>query len=562
MNEFVSSPYPTHTIILGQGIAGSVLAWQLHWQSKAVCLINSPDRPRASAVAAGLIMPISGKKFTLHKDYALKASVAEQFYRRVEDAVGAKIYNKIRVFRRFVSQGDRDFFLHERYRSVRDLVELINSPEGGPVGFQMEGARLNVPAFLQHTEQFFRRDHQYICVDLDLANGIALHEQHVEIRSVPITADRIVFCQGAAGGENPWFPGVPDHPLRGEILKIQLENPIDYDAIVGDYWLTNDQFNDSSPLAVGSPLTYLLGATYDRKDLISGTTDAGKDELLTALRDMVAGPGKVTGHISGIRPGTRRRDVVMEVHRQYPHVGILNGLGSYGSLLAPWAGEQFLSLQQEAIGKRQATTQPVRRGSTLTSKAHTIVRRVVIRGDAVVDATAGNGYDTVFLAGLTETRRVFAIDIQQTAITKTRERLREAGFTGVQFLLGDHAEELGRIATAVLPGDPGFGAMMFNLGYLPGSDKVETTQAGTTVKALRLSRQLLRPGGVITVIAYRGHSGGQEEAAAVLKMAEEIEDFRTEVIESEFSEPTSPVLIVFRKMLSSAGNEMKTTSQS
>lgn len=561
MNSFVSSPRSERIVILGQGIAGSVLAWQLHWQSKAVTLANASGRPCASTIAAGLIMPISGKKFTLQKDYTSKVILAERFYSRVEDAVAETIYKKISVFRGFMSQGDRDFFLNERYGSVGDLVELIYGPEGRPVGFLMEGARLNVPAFLRCTAQFFRREHQYIDADLDPATGISVHEQHVHISSMQLTADRIVFCQGASGVGNPWFPEIPDHPLRGEILKIQLENPLAYDAVVGDYWLTPDHNFDSDLSAHSSSTTYLLGATYDRKDLTAGTTDAGRNELLSALPVMVDGPCKVTGHVSGIRAGTRRREVVMEVHHQYPHVGILNGLGSYGSLLAPWAAEQFLSIQQKSIGKTLATTPSIRRGSSLTSKAHTIVRRAVVRGDAVLDATAGNGYDTVFLAGLTETQNVFAIDIQQTAIINTRERLREASLSGVQLLHGDHARELERIITAVPQGITGFGAVMFNLGYLPGSNKIDTTQAESTVKALRLSEKILRPGGVITVIAYRGHSGGQEEAAAVLKLAEEFNECRTDVIESESSDPTSPVLIVFRKMQCSSGNEMKTTSQ-
>lgn len=561
MNAFVSRPGSERTIILGQGIAGSVLAWQLHWQSKAVTIVNSPDRPCASTVAAGLIMPISGKKFTLHKDYASRVVLAEQFYNRVEDLAGEKIYRKIRVYRHFLSQGDRDFFLNERYESVRGLVEVIQEPDGRPVGFLMEGARLNVPAFLRCTERFFRRNHQYISADLDPGTAISVQETQVQISSLQLTADRIVFCQGASGVGNPWFPEIPDHPLRGEILKIQLDKPLAHDAVVGDHWLTPDHFFDSGWSAPISATTYLLGATYDRKDLTAGTTEAGRNELLSALSVMTDGPCNVVGHVSGIRAGTRRREVVMEVHPRHPHVGILNGLGSYGSLLAPWAAEQFLGVQQNAIGKTQATTPSIRRGNSLTSKAHTIVRRAVVRGDAVLDATAGNGYDTVFLAGLTEPQKVFAIDIQPTAIVNTRERLREAGLTGVQLLQGDHATELERLASDVPSGAVGFAAVMFNLGYLPGSDKIQTTQAESTVKALRLSEKILRPGGVITVIAYRGHSGGQEEAAAVLRLAEEFDECRTDVIESESSDPMSPVLIVFRKMQCSAGNEMKTTSQ-
>ena len=145
-----------------------------------------------------------------------------------------------------------------------------------------------------------------------------------------------------------------------------------------------------------------------------------------------------------------------------------------------------------------------------TSAAHRLLAEMVEAGDTVIDATAGNGHDTVFLAEATGAAgRVIAFDIQKEAILSTEARVKEAGFTGrVQLcqeshaLMGDHAET-GTVA-----------AVMFNLGYLPGADHSLAT-GEDTIHALEAAARLLKPGGVLSVICYPGHAGGDEEAAAV-----------------------------------------------
>ncbi len=557
----MSQRRPGSTLILGQGLAGSVLAWQLHSQSEAVILVNSPRIPRASAVAAGLMMPVSGKKFTQHPDFSSRLQQAESFYRRVENSLGTNICRKINIFRRFLTLGERDFFLGERYESVKELVQLVPGADSVPTGFLMRGARLNVPVFLKRTEQFFREHHRYVDSDVNLETDVVVGEQQVEIRSLDLTADRIVFCQGAAGQCNPWFPGVPDQPLRGEILTIQLKTGLDFDVCLGNFWLTPvHKEGVQDELSAGKRC--LLGATYDRTNVTAGTTEAGRDELLSALPGLVDGSWEVLEHQSGIRAGTRRREVVAGFHPKHRHVGIVNGLGSYGSLLAPMAVEKLLS--EPAAKTHSSTNSAVNRGrgaEALTSKAHTIVRRAVIFGDFLLDATAGNGHDTEFLSGLTEPGRVTAIDIQQTALEKTRERLKSAGRLGVNLLHGDHADEIAGILRERSDLAGVFGAVMFNLGYLPGSDRIRTTQTESTIQAMAAAVQLLRLGGVMTVLAYRGHPGGAEEARAARQVADRFPECQVDAIEGDHAEPTSPVLIVVRKLTSTEGNALKTTSQ-
>lgn len=136
-------------------------------------------------------------------------------------------------------------------------------------------------------------------------------------------------------------------------------------------------------------------------------------------------------------------------------------------------------------------------------------------GDFAVDATLGNGSDTLFLAALTGANgHVYGFDTQSRAISATRQRLEENGITTRQFTLFEQSHHL--MAGALPEGVHGeISAVTFNLGYLPGGDKQHITCRETTLPALDCALSLVKVGGVVSVITYPGHSGGQDEADAV-----------------------------------------------
>lgn len=156
---------------------------------------------------------------------------------------------------------------------------------------------------------------------------------------------------------------------------------------------------------------------------------------------------------------------------------------------------------------------------SLVQQAHQAVAQVVAPGDIAIDATVGNGHDTLFLAKLVgEAGKVYGFDIQEQALDSAWHRLEEAGEASQVSLY--HA---GHETMAILLPESVTGrvcAVMFNLGYLPGGDKQRTTAASTTLAALQSSLSLLAPGGVISLLAYTGHPGGREEAELVKGWAE------------------------------------------
>jgi hypothetical protein len=150
-----------------------------------------------------------------------------------------------------------------------------------------------------------------------------------------------------------------------------------------------------------------------------------------------------------------------------------------------------------------------------TELAHLLIRRAVKPGDRVVDATAGNGHDTLLLAELVGPQgRVFGFDVQQAALEATAERVE--GLVQVTLVHAGH-ETLGEYLAA--HGDKRLAAVMFNLGYLPGAPKDIITREPTTLAALEQALDHLEIHGLVTLVLYPGHAGGDEEAAAVRSYA-------------------------------------------
>lgn len=151
---------------------------------------------------------------------------------------------------------------------------------------------------------------------------------------------------------------------------------------------------------------------------------------------------------------------------------------------------------------------PLLRGPVPLS--HLLLRQFVRRGDTAVDATCGNGNDTLLLAELTgASGRVWAFDIQEEAVGQTAGRLAAAGLAGrVEIIRSGHecmAEHVGADVAAVV----------FNLGYLPGGDRTIITRPETTLSALEQALTILKPGGILAVTVYPGHGGGGHERRTV-----------------------------------------------
>lgn len=145
--------------------------------------------------------------------------------------------------------------------------------------------------------------------------------------------------------------------------------------------------------------------------------------------------------------------------------------------------------------------------------ARVFIHPALGNGCTAVDATAGNGQDTVFLAeGVGPDGRVYSLDIQEEALSRTTSLVSGRGLSErVKTILAGHQHMHSLVAAPV-------DAVMFNLGYLPGSGREVVTAPDTTVAGIMAALSIIRPGGRISVVAYTGHEGAQEESLAVAEL--------------------------------------------
>ncbi len=146
---------------------------------------------------------------------------------------------------------------------------------------------------------------------------------------------------------------------------------------------------------------------------------------------------------------------------------------------------------------------------------HRVLEEIVTKDDLVVDATAGNGHDTAFLAK--HAAHVFAFDVQDEALKSTRTRLEKENLANVTLIRDSHENIPLHIYKDIK-------AAVFNLGYLPGGDKTLTTKALTSVQAVSNMLELLVKGGVVAVTVYLGHSEGKNEADALMRFADTLSE--------------------------------------
>lgn len=175
--------------------------------------------------------------------------------------------------------------------------------------------------------------------------------------------------------------------------------------------------------------------------------------------------------------------------------------------------------------------------------AHKLLESTIKENDIVVDATCGNGNDTLFLSNLVgDNGHVYAFDIQEQAIQNTKNRLLEQNKENVTYIHDSHAN-----LSTYINNDfkEKLGGAIFNLGYLPRSDKSIITQGDSTIAAINQLLTYIRKQGLIILVIYHGHEGGKDEKNAVLSYVEQLDQKQYSVIRYGFiNQVNNPPFVV------------------
>ena len=170
--------------------------------------------------------------------------------------------------------------------------------------------------------------------------------------------------------------------------------------------------------------------------------------------------------------------------------------------------------------------------------------KIVQKGDIVIDATMGNGYDTIYLGNLVgENGKVYAFDVQEEAIKSTKKKVERDNMTDRVELILDGHQNLDKYVKEEVS------CVVFNLGYLPRAKHVVITKPDTTLEAIKKSLKLLKPNGIISIAAYIGHEGGLEEKNYICEYLDNLNQNEFNVLHMQFTNQINnpPQLILIEK---------------
>lgn len=199
-----------------------------------------------------------------------------------------------------------------------------------------------------------------------------------------------------------------------------------------------------------------------------------------------------------------------------------------------------------------------RKLKTATQIFKMLIEPFIFEGMTAVDCTVGNGHDTLFLAKEAgQGGHVYGFDVQASAIEATKQRLEEARNKLEETKQRASSQDILAEVTLFHKGHENLNAcikeevdiVVYNLGYLPRHDKSITTMTTTTIESVKQAMSLIKPGGVVSVIAYPGHEEGANELAGLTELLKNIDQNEFDVLKSEFINQMNrpPILFLIEK---------------
>jgi glycine/D-amino acid oxidase-like deaminating enzyme len=325
--------------IVGQGIAGSVMARLLGLQGKTRMVFESPEPNTSSTIAAGLMNPVTGKRMTLSWMAGEMFPEARSFYTAAEKDYNAHFYFPMPVYRIFSSVGEQNDWLaklhEERYQSFigGDALESLNTSSYiNPYdSMRVEGGgRLQVSAFIDAVKRQLLNEG---CWQEQLVNleNLVLDEDVYRIGNY--RAHKVIFCTGY---DPVNWSFLPFTPMKGEVLQVKSES-LDRDKItVGACFVSPIQGD-----------RFYAGATYNWRTIDTEITEEGKQEILSKLGKFLRNAPEVVEHKAGIRPAVKDRRPMLGEHPGHKNIYLFSGLGSKGVSMAPYLARHLIEHIEE-----------------------------------------------------------------------------------------------------------------------------------------------------------------------------------------------------------------------
>ncbi|HEY4109516.1 FAD-binding oxidoreductase [Puia sp.] len=329
-------------LIIGAGICGSFLHLELERAGLSHLVIDEGSPFAASRVAAGLINPVTGRRLVTTWIIDELLGFAREAYDRAAEELGARFFSPATVVDYFPTAQMRLAFL-KRLEEGGAYLRLPDDERDWldrfyyELGYGLIGPcyLVDVPALLEACRQRMKTRGRVLEERFESAE-LRVDEEGVRYRD--IEARRIVFCDGAAGFDNPWFSRLPFAPNKGEALIVEIPGWKDRPAGAGEALV----FKKGISLVPWRENLYWAGSSYEWSFEHAQPTELFRARTEAALRDWLKEPFRTVEHWAAVRPATLERRPFVGFHPGSPAVGILNGMGTKGCSLAPYFAHELV----------------------------------------------------------------------------------------------------------------------------------------------------------------------------------------------------------------------------
>ncbi|HEY8915891.1 MAG TPA: FAD-binding oxidoreductase [Chitinophaga sp.] len=316
-------------LIAGQGIAGTMLSHRLLEAGQRVLVIDAYKPNSASRIAAGVINPVSGRRFEMAWMYEQLYPFAKQTYRQLEQLLSVPVFKERDIWMALPSEQLRTAFnnkttqgLAQQYTHPADaalMAPWLHQPYGAAI---VKGATVLLHHLLPAWRHYLAQRQLLWDEQLDLTQ---LQHTAAGVQYKEVQARAIIFCEGAQIIHNPWFKHIPFLLNKGEVLKVRIPG-----------LHTENILKKSITLVPQEQEVFWAGSTFVWDYVDEAPTPEKRLFLEESLQQLLKVPYTVLEQQAGIRPSGKDRRPIMGLHPQYPALGLFNGLGTKGCSLAPY----------------------------------------------------------------------------------------------------------------------------------------------------------------------------------------------------------------------------------
>jgi glycine/D-amino acid oxidase-like deaminating enzyme len=324
-------------IIVGQGLAGSLIAYELLKRNKKIIVYDLPEDNHSSSVAAGLFNPVTGRRFVKTWKADTLFPYLHDFYPKAEKNLESKFFYRLPLYRPFID-------LQEQNKIMPDVNDFNGTEDTYmiPANFKSKALRINeklggahvrsagfldIPVFIDSVRKRIQENGKYFNQQF-VEENLTLNGEAIQYGE--FTTQKIIFCNGVGASISKLFGWLPFRPVKGELIFATISPPFEF------------IYNRNLFVLPFRNEIHKVGSTYDWERIDSIPTEEGKKMLENKLNAILDVNFKTINHIAGVRPATKDRRPFIGRHPQNKNIGIFNGLGSKGVSLGPYFAGKFI----------------------------------------------------------------------------------------------------------------------------------------------------------------------------------------------------------------------------